>query len=208
MEEQNERDFKGIWIPREIWFYEKLTALEKVVLMEIDSLDVREQGCYASNEYLSIFCQCTETKISLTIKKLLELDLVEIVSFDGRKRCIKIKRQTLTKLKADFNKIKDINIVYNKKNTIINNSIKKSKTKKLKKPTLEEVQEYCKERNNNIDAEQFIDYYEANGWKQSGNKPIINWKACIRTWERNNFNKKEEDKERKLYQDEDGAFHF
>lgn len=54
------------------------------------------------------------------------------------------------------------------------------------KPSLEEVKAYCDERNNNVDAEQFIDYYESNGWKV-GKNTMKDWKAAIRTWEKHNF---------------------
>jgi hypothetical protein len=40
-----ERDFKGVWIPKEIWLDERLNALEKIILTEIDSLDATERGC-------------------------------------------------------------------------------------------------------------------------------------------------------------------
>lgn len=60
----------------------------------------------------------------------------------------------------------------------------KTQSNKFVKPTLEEVKKYCQERNNNIDAENFIDYYESNGWKV-GRNPMKDWKACIRTWEKN-----------------------
>ena len=50
-------------------------------------------------------------------------------------------------------------------------------------PTAEEVAEYCRERGNSIDPEEFIDFYTANGWVQGKGKPIKDWKACIRTWE-------------------------
>lgn len=60
-----------------------------------------------------------------------------------------------------------------------------NKRKKFTKPTLEEVREYCLERNNNIDPERFIDYYNSNGWKV-GKNSMKDWKAAIRTWERNN----------------------
>jgi hypothetical protein len=56
-------------------------------------------------------------------------------------------------------------------------------------PSLQEVQTYCKERNNSINAEQFIDHYTANGWIQGKGKPIKDWKAAVRTWERNGFNR-------------------
>ena len=54
-------------------------------------------------------------------------------------------------------------------------------------PTLDEVREYCSERNNSVDPEKFIDYYTANGWKVGRNK-MKDWKASVRTWERNDFN--------------------
>ena len=83
------------------------------------------------------------------------------------------------------------------KNRIVKNSIeekeiyKEKDSKKNKKPTLEEVKEYCLERNNNVDAELFINYYESNGWKV-GRNSMKDWKACVRTWERNKVNQHKE----------------
>ncbi|GAA4455355.1 hypothetical protein [Novipirellula rosea] len=54
-------------------------------------------------------------------------------------------------------------------------------------PTLDEVRAYCRERSNAIDAEQFVDHYTANGWCQGRGKPIRDWKAAVRTWERNGY---------------------
>lgn len=51
------------------------------------------------------------------------------------------------------------------------------------KPTLEEVQAYCKERKNSVDAQRFIDFYESKGWKV-GTSPMKDWKASVRTWEK------------------------
>lgn len=64
----------------------------------------------------------------------------------------------------------------------------KTQSNKFVKPTLDEVKNYCQERNNNIDAEKFIDYYESNGWKV-GRNPMKDWKACVRTWEKNSKEK-------------------
>jgi hypothetical protein len=50
-------------------------------------------------------------------------------------------------------------------------------------PTLEEVQAYCKERNNKVDAERWIDFYTSKGWMVGKNK-MKDWKACVRTWEK------------------------
>ena len=80
------RDFKGIWIPSDIWLDERLNALEKAILMEIDSLDV--DGCYASNEYLADFCKCSERKITEAISKLIELGYISLKNFDGRTRIL------------------------------------------------------------------------------------------------------------------------
>ena len=50
-------------------------------------------------------------------------------------------------------------------------------------PTVEEVDAYCRERGNHVDAQRFYDYYAASGWKR-GKTPIKDWRACVRTWER------------------------
>jgi predicted phage replisome organizer len=63
---------------------------------------------------------------------------------------------------------------------------KREKAKRFTPPTLEEVQAYCIERNNNVDAQHFIDYYTSNGWLVGKNK-MKNWQAAIRTWERNGY---------------------
>jgi len=52
------------------------------------------------------------------------------------------------------------------------------------KPTLKEVEDYCKERNNSVDAQKWFDHYEANGWRV-GKNPMRDWQAAVRTWERN-----------------------
>lgn len=53
-------------------------------------------------------------------------------------------------------------------------------------PTLDEVSAYCVERKNGVDPQRFIDYYSSNGWMVGKNK-MKDWKAAVRTWERNNF---------------------
>lgn len=54
--------------------------------------------------------------------------------------------------------------------------------KRFRKPTLEEVSAYCKERKNNVNPQRFIDFYTSKGWKV-GKEPMKDWKACVRTWE-------------------------
>ena len=53
------------------------------------------------------------------------------------------------------------------------------------KPTLDEVKNYCLERNNSVDPESFIDFYESKGWL-IGKNHMKDWKAAVRTWEKRN----------------------
>ena len=59
-------------------------------------------------------------------------------------------------------------------------------TRKFTPPTLEEVTAYCQERNNGIDPQRFIDWYQARGWELSKGTKVKDWKACVRTWENRN----------------------
>lgn len=70
--------------------------------------------------------------------------------------------------------------------------------KKFSPPTVLEVAEYCVERNNGIDAEFFVDFYTTNGWIQGKGKPVQDWKACVRTWERKEKKKQDPAKNNKF----------
>ena len=58
-------------------------------------------------------------------------------------------------------------------------------------PTIEEVTAYCSERKNNINPTKFIAHYQARGWKFKGGQSVKDWKACVITWEENNFGEKD-----------------
>ena len=58
--------------------------------------------------------------------------------------------------------------------------------KRFVPPTIDEVKAYCRERQNGVDAERFIDYYTSNGWFVGKNK-MKDWKAAVRTWERSSY---------------------
>lgn len=60
----------------------------------------------------------------------------------------------------------------------------KNKRNVFVKPTVEEVRAYCRERNNNIDAESFVAYYDSTGWKIGGKSAMRDWRAAVRTWEK------------------------
>jgi hypothetical protein len=56
-------------------------------------------------------------------------------------------------------------------------------------PTVEEVRAYCQERNNGIDPEAFVNYYENRGWYLSKGIKMRDWKRAVITWEKNGFDK-------------------
>jgi hypothetical protein len=102
-------------------------------------------------------------------------------------------KQTISKDEANVN----VNVNDNEecKSELINDNLNNNfksieietiKNKKFTKPTLQEIQNYCLERKNNVDANKFYNYYEANGWKV-GKNAMKDWKACVRTWEGNNY---------------------
>ncbi len=64
-------------------------------------------------------------------------------------------------------------------------TICKHKTKSFVPPTVEEVAEYCQQRNNGIDAEAFVAFYASKGWYVGKNK-MKDWKQCVITWEKRN----------------------
>lgn len=83
---------------------------------------------------------------------------------------------------------KDIDIDKEKDICGINPTNPPTKPKKSSKfipPTLEEVQAYCKERNNSVDAERFVDFYTSKNWMVGKNK-MKDWKAAVRNWEKGN----------------------
>ena len=86
---EQERDFKGVWIPKAVWLDRRLSALDKMILTEIDSLASEERGCFASNAYIADFCQCSEAKVTKSISLLIKLGYLYVASFNGRQRELK-----------------------------------------------------------------------------------------------------------------------
>jgi DNA-binding transcriptional ArsR family regulator len=84
-----DRGFKGVWIPLEIFFSDKISPLEKILWADIHFLDKDGQGCYVSNDVFSKKYGISPINVSKHIRKLKELGFVEQIRFDGRKRFLK-----------------------------------------------------------------------------------------------------------------------
>lgn len=89
------------------------------------------------------------------------------------------ENQTITKAEPNKDKDKDVDKDKEEKEMV---KEKVASAPRFQKPTLDEVKSYCLERNNNVDAQKWMDFYTANGWKV-GKNPMKDWKASIRYWE-------------------------
>ena len=176
-----ERIVKGIWIPIEIWQNRSLSWNEKILLMEIDSFTAKDRECYISNEYIAELLGISVSWASKCLSHLLELGLVRVVKFDGRKRYV----ESTIQFKADLNEssMQDGTKVQHTNNNeyINNNSLYKKGSSRFQKPTIEEIRQYCLEKGYNVDTEQFFNFYESKGWVV-GKSPMKNWRAAVSTW--------------------------
>ena len=176
-----ERIVKGIWIPIEIWMDKDLSWNEKILLMEIDSFTSKDRECYISNEYIAELLGVSVSWASKCLSHLLDLGLVRVVKFDGRKRYV----ESTIQFKADLNdsSMQDgIKVPHTNNNEYINNTLSNKDTRqKFVKPSIEEIRQYCQEKGVNVDAEQFFNFYESKGWV-IGKSPMKNWRAAVATW--------------------------
>lgn len=100
------------------------------------------------------------------------------------------KKQTKDNKDKDKDKDKDNNIIPLSPNGDIPPKGERPPVKRFVKPTADEVRAYCAERGNHIDAQAFVDFYAAKGWKV-GNAPMKDWKAAVRTWEKRDAERKQ-----------------
>jgi len=63
------KEFKGIWIPKEILAIEDIGTTEKMILSVILALD-KNGGCKANNRYFANLFQISRTRVSIIIQNL------------------------------------------------------------------------------------------------------------------------------------------
>ncbi len=106
--------------------------------------------------------------------KINEANLLNILSCEETEGLVVNKLNDLSETKlTTINKNKEIKIT----------------NKLFKKPSVNDVELYCIERDNKIDAISFVNFYESKGWMVGKNK-MKDWRACVRTWEMRAKNKK------------------
>jgi len=75
---EEKRQFKGVWIPGEVWLDNNLTLIEKCILTEIDSLEDSEKGCFASNNHFATFFNVSQSRISQILNILKDKQYIRI----------------------------------------------------------------------------------------------------------------------------------
>ena len=184
-------------IPAEVRYNTQLRASEKLLFGEITALSNATGICTASNSYFASLYDVVPSAITKWISDLAKYDYIKVEYETAGKE---IKRRIIRlsgthKYDEVFTKVVEGYSQKAKENNTSNNNTSNKKEiykeKRFKKPSLEEVKEYCIERGNSVNAEQFIDFYESNGWKV-GKNSMKDWKACVRTWERNRINEHKE----------------
>ena len=165
--------------------YADITPNAKLLYAEITALLQMNGVCFASNQYFSKLYNKNKVTISRWISELKRNGFIKI-SFTYKEgsneianRYIQICYEGISKNdKGVLTKMLKNNNTINNNNTTYSN-----KEGRFKKPTLDEVKNYCILRKNNIDAEAYMDFYESKGW-QIGKEIMKDWKAAVRTWER------------------------
>ena len=176
-------------IPADVRYNDNLKLGEKMMYGEITSLTYKTGECWASNNYFARLYNVTPQAISKWIKTLEKHKYITIeYEKNGKSIDKRIIRLVSTGIDRGINSsLGGYQQEIKENNTSINNTSIKENIyikERFKKPTLEEVRAYCEERDNNIDPEMFIDFYESKGWVV-GKSPMKYWKSAIRTWERN-----------------------
>jgi len=100
------RDFKGIWIPKDIWLSGQLSLMEKVLFVEIHSLD-NEDGCYASNRHFANFFGVSERQIRTYIGSLKEKGFISVSIHNRNDRVIRVVGKHAWAKAADVRRLKE-----------------------------------------------------------------------------------------------------
>jgi len=169
----------------EVRYSKALTPNAKLLYAELTALCNMNGKCTASTEYFCRLYEVSRVSIQKWLKNLEDNNHIRRVNIykQGSKEILtRVITLVNTPSKEKLTDNTNINIT----NTNLTDSNKKAF---FKKPTLDEVKNYCILRKNNIEAEAFIDFYESKGW-QIGKEKMKSWKACVRTWENRDNNLK------------------
>ena len=171
-------------ISAEVRYDKNLTANAKLLYAEITALLNINGECFATNKYFSNLYGKSTVTISKWVSELVANGYIS-TNYIYKGNTKEIERRYIRKLKGGIKENFKGGIKENFKDSISLSKDKhiNNKGASFKKPTVNDIKEYCLWRNNGIDAETFFDFYESKNWLIGKNK-MKNWKACVRTWEK------------------------
>lgn len=125
---QEHRGFKGIWIPSHIWLNDSLSIQEIVFLAEIDSLDISEKGCFASNKYFSEFFGLSKNRCSEIIKSLEEKGTIRVFYEYSKENPKQVEKRIIRLIGKSNRGSRNLDRPYSEKREDNNTSINNTKT--------------------------------------------------------------------------------
>ena len=166
-------------IPADVRYNKNLSPNSKLLYAEITALCNMNGKCTASTQYFCKLYEVSRVSIQKWLKILEDNNYIKRVNIykpDSKQ----IETRVITLVNSSIKQKLTDNTNININN---NNLTDSNKKERFKNPSIDQIKSYCKDRNNNIDAEAFIDFYESKDWKIGKNK-MKDWKAAVRTWER------------------------
>jgi hypothetical protein len=189
-------------VPNDIWLDPRLSKTDLRVLGAILSFRAKNTNIvWPSRAKIGERTGLPETKISVATGRLVRLGWLEKEGKGGFSKAtrylVKVPELGSTTVPESVTVTDSVTVTESVTKTVTEpvtrieqtneqtNTLNKGGRKRFVEPTVEQVQAYCQERNNNIDAERFVDFYTAKGWMLGKNK-MKDWKAAVRTWEKRN----------------------
>ena len=176
------------------WYYvitqeirESFEGKEADVFAVINGFSQEGQGCfYGSLSLLSQFCGIkSKTTTQRIIKSLVAKGAIVKTDelHNGVKFCTyKVNMNWYGISKIDMGGVSEIDTNKKEGENINIDSLYKRGSSHFQKPSLDDIRQYCISRQNNVDPEQFFNFYEAKGW-MIGKSHMKDWRAAVRTWE-------------------------
>ena len=165
-------------IPAEVRYSKDLIPNAKLLYAEITALCNMNGKCTASTEYFCRLYEVSKVSVQKWLKNLEDNNhIMRVNKYKPYSKQIECRVITLVNVPSKEKLTDNTNI------NITNTNLTDSNNKAFfKKPTVEEVHQYCNERKNKVCADAFIDFYESKNFMIGKNK-MKDWKACVRTWE-------------------------
>lgn len=187
-------------IPARVRYSPEICANAKLLYGEITALCNEKGYCWAGNDYFAKLYNKHKDTISDWVSQLVSGGFLtsEIIYKNGTKEIekrilrltesIPLSAKTPTPPRGKSREgigenTEENNTMNSVLFTEVNNTVETKKRTVFKPPSVEDVAAYCKERNNNVDPENFCDFYQSKNWYVGKNK-MKDWKAAVRTWEK------------------------